>query len=185
MLPDNLDHLRVRWRPRGSYETAWVTPGHDRLWDGVIGLWSRVAPLVSPWCAIGNVPTEVNLNRYSGSGSCILWHSDNESMFGPPNQPTLIFSMSKGHSVVFQVRRAKGDVPPSITLDRGDLLVMDGSAQLEFHIARCLGCRVLGLTLRTAGLHNTLRPVHWQAWCVVFSQRVCKVYPSRVPEGRG
>ena len=27
MLPDNLDHLRVGWRPRGSYETAWVTPG--------------------------------------------------------------------------------------------------------------------------------------------------------------
>ena len=29
--PDNLDHLRVGWRPRGSYETAWVTPGHDCL----------------------------------------------------------------------------------------------------------------------------------------------------------
>ena len=40
------------------------------------------------------------------------------------------------------------------------------------HIARCLGCRVLVLTLHTVGLSNTLRPVHQQAWWVVFSQRV-------------
>ena len=32
----------------------------------------------------------------------------------------------------FQVRRVPGDVPSSNTLDRGDLLVMDGSAQLEY-----------------------------------------------------
>ena len=56
MLPENLDHLRVRWISRGTYETAWVTPGHDCLcpyqygcgavrpqtydpiWDGVIVL---------------------------------------------------------------------------------------------------------------------------------------------------
>ena len=29
MLPATLDHLRVGWRKRGSYETAWVTPGHN------------------------------------------------------------------------------------------------------------------------------------------------------------
>ena len=69
MFPDNLDHLRVKWRKQGTYETAWVTPGHDCLcsykyghgaavrpqtnnaiWDGVIGLWGRVAPFLSPWC---------------------------------------------------------------------------------------------------------------------------------------
>ena len=75
------------------------------------------------------MPTGVNLNRYSGSGSCIPWHSENESLFGPPNQPKLTVSMSLGHSVVFQVRRVPGDVPSSITLDHGDFLVMDGSAQ--------------------------------------------------------
>ena len=82
MLPENIDHLRVGWISRGSYETAWVTPGHDCLcsyhygrgaavrpqtndaiWNGVIGLWCRVAPLLSPWCARVNVPTGVNLNR--------------------------------------------------------------------------------------------------------------------------
>ena len=31
VLPDNLDHLRVGWRSRGSHETSWVTPGHDCL----------------------------------------------------------------------------------------------------------------------------------------------------------
>ena len=151
MLPDNLDHLRVGWRAGGSYETAWVTPGHDCLcpyrygrgaaerrktndaiWDGVIGLWCRVEPLLSRWCARVNVPTGVNLNQYSGSGSCVPWHTDNESLFGPPNQLKLIVSMSLGHSVVFQVRRVQGYVPSSMTLDHGDLLVMDGSAQSEY-----------------------------------------------------
>ena len=97
MLPENLDHLRVGWISRGTYETAWVTPGHDCLCSykyghgaavrpqtndairhGVIGLWSRVAPLLSPWCARREVPTGVNLNRYSCLESHILWHSDNE-----------------------------------------------------------------------------------------------------------
>ena len=102
MLPENLDHLRVRWISRGTYETAWVTPGHDCLcsyqyghgaavrpqtndaiWRGVIGLWGRVAPLLSPWCGRRELPTGVNLNRYAGPSSCIRWHSDNEPLFGP------------------------------------------------------------------------------------------------------
>ena len=33
---------------------------------------------------------------------------------------------------MFQVRRAPGDVPSSVALDHGDLLVMDGSAQSEY-----------------------------------------------------
>ena len=32
----------------------------------------------------------------------------------------------------FKVRRVPGDVPSSITLDHGDLLVMDGLAQSEY-----------------------------------------------------
>ena len=67
MLPENLDHLRVRWISRGTYGTAWVTPGHDCLcsyqyghgaavrphtndaiWHGVIGLW-------------GSIPVQVHL----------------------------------------------------------------------------------------------------------------------------
>ena len=177
MLPDNLDHLRVEWMKRGSYKTAWVTPGHDCLcsynygrgaavrqqtddaiWGGVIGLWGRVAPLLSPWCARGNVPTAVNLNQYAGPGSHIRWHSDNEPLFGPQYSPELIVSLSLGNSVEFMMRRrVPGEVPSSITLDHDDLLVMDGSSQSE-RAHRTV--RVLGLTLHTAGLRNTLRPVH-------------------------
>ena len=76
MFPANLDHLRVGWRKQGSYKTAWVTPGHDCLcaykcghgaavrpqtnnaiWDGVISLWGRVAPFLSPWCGKKELPT--------------------------------------------------------------------------------------------------------------------------------
>ena len=97
MFPANLDHLRVEWMKRGSYKTAWVTPGHDCLcsykyghgaavrpqtndaiWDGVIGFWGRVAPFFSPWCGKKDVPTGVNLNQRTGSGSYIRWHGDNE-----------------------------------------------------------------------------------------------------------
>ena len=102
MFPANLDHLRVGWKKQGSYKTAWVTPVHDCLcsykyghgaavrpqtnkaiWDGVISLWGRVAPFLSPWCGKKELPTGVNLNHYDGSRSCVRWHSDNESLFGP------------------------------------------------------------------------------------------------------
>ena len=70
MLPDNLDHLRVGWKSLGGHTRL---PGlrqgttvcvhtsmdveqlsgpqtNDAIWDGVIGLWCRVAPFLSPWC---------------------------------------------------------------------------------------------------------------------------------------
>ena len=190
MLPDNLDHLRVGWMTRRTYETAWVTPGHDCLCpyqygrgaavrpqtnnaigDGVIGLWGRVAPLLSPWCARGNVPTGVNLNRYAGSGSCISWQSDNESLFGPQNKPKLIVSMSPGHSVEFQVRRASGDVPSSFTLDLGDLLVMDGLAQLEYAHRTVPGLQDprVNLTYRWVTQHAASCPLAGVVNCVLAS----------------
>ena len=91
------------------------------------------APLLSPWCARGNLPTGVNLNQYAGPGSHIRWHSDNEPLFGPQYSPRLIVSLSLGNSVEFKVRRrGPGNVPSSIRLDHGDVLVMDGLAQLEY-----------------------------------------------------
>ena len=71
------------------------------IWDGVIGLWSRVPSLLFFWCAKGQVPTGENLNRYAGSGSHIPWHSDNEPLFGPQDSPKLIVSMSPCNSVEF------------------------------------------------------------------------------------
>ena len=132
---------------RGTYETAWVTPRHDdclcpykyghgaavrpqtnnAILDGVFGLWGRVAHLLSPWCARGNVPTGVNLNQYAGpgsQGSYIRWHSDNEPLFGPHYSPKNIVSLSLGNSVEFKVRcRATGEIPSSTRLDHGDVLV--------------------------------------------------------------
>ena len=182
MFPANLDHLRVGWKKQGSYKTAWVTPGqvclcsykyghgaavrpqtNKAIWDGVISLWGRVAPFLSPWCGKKELPTGVNLNHYDGSRSCVRWHSDNEPLFGPRDSPKLIVSLSLGNPVEFKVRRVSDSVTSSITLDHGDVLVMDGSAQSEYYTVRCLGCRDLGLTLLTVGLRNTLRPVHLQA----------------------
>ena len=86
----------------------------------------------------------------------------NGHLFGPPNHPKLIVGMSLGHSVVFQVRRVPGDVPSSITLDHGDLLVMDGSTQLEYEHRMVSGLHCPRLTLLIVELHNMLRSVQLQ-----------------------
>ena len=72
-------------------------------------------------------------------------------------------------------RRMQGKVPSLITLDHGDLLVMDGLTQSEYVHCIASGGRVLGLTLLSVGLRSTLRPVHSQARWAVSSLRVCKV----------
>ena len=91
MQPDNLDHLRVRWIPRGTYETAWVTPLHDRLcsyryghgaairpqtndaiWNGVTGFVGQGrTPLVTLVCkgeyANGGEPEPVRWSKIAHS----------------------------------------------------------------------------------------------------------------------
>ena len=150
-LPWNLDDVGIVWERRSGYETAWATPRHvcscsygyghgpvlpqanPSVFTEAVNLWSRVASLLTPWCAKGEVPTGVNLNRYAGNGSRIPWHCDNERLFGSPFEPKVIVSMSLGHSVLFKLRRrASKNSPSQIRLDHGDLLVMDGLTQLEY-----------------------------------------------------
>ena len=89
-----------------------------------VNQWSRVASLLTPCCAKGEVPTGVNLNRYAGKGSCIPWHCDNERLFGFPFEPKVIVSMSLGHSALFKLRRrAPENTHSQIRLEHGDLLV--------------------------------------------------------------
>ena len=150
-LPWNLDDVGVVWERRSGYETAWATPGHvcssscsygrgavlpqadPSVFTEAVNLWSRVASLLTPWCAKGEVPTGVNLNRYAGDGSFIP--CDNERLFGSPSEPKVIVSMSLGHSVLFKLRRASENTHSQIRLDHGDLLVMDGFTQF---LARAL-----------------------------------------------
>ena len=58
-------------------------------------------PFLTPWCAEGEVPTGVNLNRNAGNGSRCPWHCDNERLFGRPREPKVVMSVSLGHSVLF------------------------------------------------------------------------------------
>ena len=205
--PANLDHLRVERRKQGSYETAWVTPGHyclcpykyghgaavrpqtdNATWDGVIGLWERVAPLISPWCDYKELPTEVNLNQYAGPGSHIRWHSDNEPLFGPQYSPKLIVSLSFGNSVEFMVRRrAPGKVPSSIRLDHGDILVMDGLAESEYEhcTASGLQCPRVNLTYRWVTQHTTSCPQAGVVGCVLPTCAQGSVEPSSRRLGEG
>ena len=169
--------------PRSGYETAWATPRHvcscsyrygrgpvlpqanPSVFTEAVNLWSRVASLLTPWCAKGEVPTGVNLNRYAGNGSCIPWHCDNERLFGSPFEPKVIVSMSLGHSALFKLRRrAPENTPSQIRLDHGDLLVMDGLTQWEYEHSTAFeleGARV-NLTFRWISQHIRSCPLHWR-----------------------
>ena len=122
--------------------------------------------LLSPWCGKKDVPTGVNLNQYAGPGSHIRWHSDNEPLFGPQNLPKLIVSLSLGNSVEFMVRRrASGNVPSSIRLDHGDILVMDGLAQSEYE--HCTASELQGPRVNLTNRWVAQRPTH----CVLSTSR--------------
>ena len=128
------------------------------VWDGVIGLWEhRSHPSYHLGVVRRDVPMGVNLKQYSlVQDHLFVGTATTNPCSGHRISLQLIVSMSFGHSVVFQVRRVTGDVPSSITLDHGDLLVMDGPAQSEVctsHGAWAAGSLVL--TLLTAGLHIT------------------------------
>ena len=207
MFPANLDHLRVEWTKRCTYKTAWITPVHDcvcsykyghgaavrpqtnnAIWDGVVGLWSRVAPFLSPWCDKRELPTEVNLNQYAGSGPFIRWHSDNEPLFGPQNLPKLIVCLSLGNSVEFMVRRrAPGKVPSSIRLDHGDVLVMDGLAQSEYEHCTASGLQgpQVNLTYRWVAQHTASCPLAGVVGCVLPTCAQGLVEPSSRWLGEG
>ena len=71
----------------------------------------------------------------------------------------------------FQVRRASSDVPSSITLDHGDLLVMDGLARLEYAhrtVSGLQGPRV-NLTHRWVAQHIASCPLAGVVGCVLPS----------------
>ena len=138
-----------------------------------MGLWGRVAPLLTPWCSLREMPSGVNLNRYAGCGSSIPWHSDNEPLFGDQCDPKVIVSMSLGSSVDFRVcRRGRRKAPSSIRLDHGDLLVMDGLAQSEYEhstSSELQGPRV-NLTYRRISQHTpTCRSLRARAYCALPS----------------
>ena len=113
----------------------------------------------------------MNLNRYSGPSSCIRWRSDNDPLFGPQNAPKLIVSMSLGNSVEFKVRRGQGKVPSLITLDHGDLLVMDGLTQSEYVHCTASGLQgpLVNLTFRWVAQHIASCPVAGAVGCVLPS----------------
>ena len=113
----------------------------------------------------------MNLNHYDGSRSCVRWHSDNESLFGPRDSPKLIVNLSLGNPVEFKVRRVSDSVTSSITLNHGDVLVMDGSAQSEY-----LHCTMPGLqgprvnlTYRWVAQHTASCPLAGVVGCLLPS----------------
>ena len=70
---------------------------------------------------------------------------------------------------MFQVRRVPGDVPSSITLDHGDLLVKDGSAQSEYAhrtVPGLQGPRV-NFTYRWVAQHAASCPLAGVVFCVL------------------
>ena len=114
------------WGSRSTYRTAWaVCP-----WSGcqcsysygqgpaigphtgrgcfryLASVWRAIAPLLSPWCAGGDVPSAANLNLYEGSRSHVSWHCDDEPLFGGFGDSKLIVSLSQGLPLPSNGRRS-------------------------------------------------------------------------------
>ena len=164
--------------PSRSGRGAAVRPQtNGSIWDGVIGLWSRVAPFLSPWCAKGEVPTGVNLNWYASLES----HIPCTAMTSPCSAHRIRLSSQSvcglSYSVEFKVRRrAPGEVPYSIRLDHGDTLVVDGLAQSEYENRTVSGLQgpQVNLTFRWITQHITSCPP---------AGAIC--WPSQVPTEEG
>ena len=130
------------WERRSTYRTAWaVCPwsgcqcsylyGHGpaigpHTGRGCFGhlsrVWRAIAPLMSPWCADGDVPTAANLNLYGGLRSYVS------------SEPKLIAFLSLGDTVTFtwKAKSCLDSEVGSCRLHHGDLLVMDGRCQDEY-----------------------------------------------------
>ena len=87
------------------------------------------------------------------------------------DSPKLIVSLSLGNPVEFKVRRVSDSVTSSITLNHGDVLVMDGSAQSEY-----LHCTMPGLqgprvnlTYRWVAQHTASCPLAGVVGCLLPS----------------
>ena len=178
----------------GSYETAWVTPGHDclcsyacgrgaavrpQIWDsmfdGVISLWSRVALLLSPWCARGNVPTGVN----SEPVLRFKFHAPLGTAITNPCSAYRIISLSI--KVSLELRPFCG-VPGLSRAVRCPLSDSAGRTTVTFwswmvwrdrsmNTALSLGCRVLGvnLTFRWVTQHIASCPLAGAVYCALPS----------------
>ena len=142
------------WVGRSTYRTAWavcpwsgcqcsysygqgpaIGPHTGRgCWRYLVSVWRALAPLLSPWCADGDVPSAANLNLYEGSRSHVNWHCDDESLFGGIGDSKLIVSLSLGSSVTFKwkAKSCSDSEGNSCRLHHGDLLVMDGRCQDEY-----------------------------------------------------
>ena len=141
--------------------------GHKQMTPSEMGLLVCGAESHSS-CRFG--VQEGNLNPYARSRSCIPWHSDNEPLFGPQNLSKLIVSLSLGNSVEFMVRRrASGNVPSSIRLDHGNVLVMDGPAQPEYAYRTVPGLQGhrVNLTYRWVAQHTASCPLAGAVGCAL------------------
>ena len=113
-------------------------------------------------------------------------------LFGVPDEPAFARSRSLGSGSAGSIGRELQSARPSGPSVRLHAHATAGGlreiSESDSPLLQSINSSMVvpGLqTLLTAGLHNTLRPVHWQAWWVVFSQRVCKVWSSQIPVGWG
>ena len=151
---EGLLEAAASWERRGTYRTAWavcsrsgcqcsysygqgpaIGPHTGRgCFRYLTSVWRALAPLMSPWCADGDVPTAANLDLHGGLRSHVSWHCDDEPLFGSIGEQKLIVSLSLGDTATFK-RKTKSCLHSEVRscrLHHGDLLVMDGGCQDQY-----------------------------------------------------
>ena len=94
-------------------------------------------------------PNSCNANLYQTGEAGIGWHSDNEAIFGPTSQESLIISLSLGQSRRFQIRKKKEQLAWETWLHNGDLLTMEGLFQnhYEHQVPKEIGVNEAGVNV--------------------------------------
>ena len=119
------------WERKGSYHTAWAVPCDSSCTCSyAYGRGPAIGPHTGERCW-----SLLAVNLYRGWKSCVGWHCDDEPLFGKCGDATLIVSVSLGHFALIRWRRqsCSSNEDSSCRLDHGDILVMDGQCQDEFH----------------------------------------------------
>lgn len=121
-----------------NYKTIWMTQasckcpyryGHNKVCNTpMTPLISVLTQCVSKLVGIDSL-NSVNINYYAHNFQHLGWHSDDESLFLADSVPTVIVSLSLGHSRSFQVKETSTGNTETVVLHDGSLLTMEGLFQ--------------------------------------------------------
>jgi alkylated DNA repair dioxygenase AlkB len=108
------------------------------------GQMNAIHEITNEVCAMLGIkvaPNSCNLNWFEGGEQALVWHADDEMLFGGLKQDKRIISLSLGGTRKFELKPCSASVPDSFTglgirLKNGDVCAMEG--RMQAHYKHCV-----------------------------------------------